>query len=607
MNKEVHLFIIWEYGRLQQNRIVADIDKNFNILDIIEMKWSNEKFSENLTRFYGQNLPRNSSKEISTGKGEFLIIVVEDTSPIYGYRKTSKGSLYINVNMFDSKDLYRNWCKGNKIHGTNTVKETTHDLMLLLDQNIQDFLDTHSKNWDGIIKTKIKDLFGSNGWKSEQELFYALNSTIDYSLIFDSQRCITYSLNDVNSIVANDYYNLQSIVNKSYCEINGKVKLNLNINGRSQKITVGLTNNNKYNITLDEFVLAKRKFDGMKWFVVLDELVTNLSNNSHIEKVEYIKKIAFKEGCNSRMLNLKTTQYDVCNPKTINYQLSLHSKIIVRLKSVMKRLKILPSKIKSRIMYTLRKQIYNMWWNITYKNKFVKEIKDTFKLNSVSPILKSKWIRGSKFFEAVMSYNGKKLFIKSSKYIYLIERESMWDKYFEIHNIKINKPKILGMVTTSINHNCLLMEYINAPTLNELIIDKSLDPLLKKRIILQLLDILDSLQKNRLIHRDIRPDNILVSFIDDNIKLYLIDFAYAIKEGEAFKGFGSTEREKNLLFGLGGSLSPKPLFWDDAYSIFLICKMIEPEFKFKYPTLWLEINKRIGKVTYKINEGYYDK
>ena len=68
MKEELHLFIIWENGREKQKEILEDINKSFEIIKIYEVKWDKEEFSNNLSRFYGTNLPKGSRKELHCGK-----------------------------------------------------------------------------------------------------------------------------------------------------------------------------------------------------------------------------------------------------------------------------------------------------------------------------------------------------------------------------------------------------------------------------------------------------------------------------------------------------------------------------------------------------------
>ena len=60
---EIHLFILWSKANCERKIILSDIAGKFTILDVYNISWSKDKFSENLSRFYGQNLPKNSKKE----------------------------------------------------------------------------------------------------------------------------------------------------------------------------------------------------------------------------------------------------------------------------------------------------------------------------------------------------------------------------------------------------------------------------------------------------------------------------------------------------------------------------------------------------------------
>jgi hypothetical protein len=178
---EVHLFIVWENARDNERKIIDDIADKFSILRIYEIHWSKDKFSENLSRFYGANLPPNSNKELHCGTGPFLAIVVEDSSPIYEVHTTTKGDQRVNTKLFTSKALHREWTGGgHRVHGTNSVVEADHNLTMLFGKNSKDLrADIGAKVSSKPVKLS-KDLEGSTGWKNLSHLFYTLNSTLPY-------------------------------------------------------------------------------------------------------------------------------------------------------------------------------------------------------------------------------------------------------------------------------------------------------------------------------------------------------------------------------------------------------------------------------------------
>ena len=75
--------IHWDKSRRLENNILVDIETHFIIQNLIEVSWSHEKFSENLSRFYRQHLPSDFNKEKRIGKGEFLLVILEDPIPTY--------------------------------------------------------------------------------------------------------------------------------------------------------------------------------------------------------------------------------------------------------------------------------------------------------------------------------------------------------------------------------------------------------------------------------------------------------------------------------------------------------------------------------------------
>ncbi len=217
MNQELHLFIVWENGRYKEQEIMVDIKNNFEIMGVYEVKWSVENFSSNLTRFYGENLPPKSHKEKHCGKGPFLLVIVRDKNPLYRIRRTIKGSVVVNVNMFDSKEMYRAWTGGgHKIHSTNTISETNHDLVLLLGMNIDDFVNINAGKYDGRIQQNGNDLIGYKGWENISQLFYVLNASINY-VVLRNFECLPdkYNLEDHGDIdlLTDNLLNMKYIIN----------------------------------------------------------------------------------------------------------------------------------------------------------------------------------------------------------------------------------------------------------------------------------------------------------------------------------------------------------------------------------------------------------
>ncbi len=211
---EIHLFIIWAKAEKHREIILGDIRSRFEVLGVHRVAWRKDHFSENLTRFYGENLPKNSGKIRICGDDPFTLVVIRDKSPLYRKRKTSKGIKEVNINIFDAKEMYRYWTGGNLVHGTNNIKEVRHDLVLLTGLSVEDYLVRYGA--EGELNEEFDCLVGEDSWMNADQLLYVLNECIDYIIlrnfdgIFSEDNRTVHG--DVDLLVDN-YYNAQKTLN----------------------------------------------------------------------------------------------------------------------------------------------------------------------------------------------------------------------------------------------------------------------------------------------------------------------------------------------------------------------------------------------------------
>jgi hypothetical protein len=271
--EEIHLFIIWSEAIYQRDKIVESISENFTICSIYNTTWSRDKFSDNLSRFYGENLPAGSHKEKHCGTDTFCCVIVKDNNPTYEIRDTSKGARVVNSRLYDAKQLYRAWTSGgHKIHATDNIKETKLQLALLFGKDYNEYL-LQDKVDKKIIEYN-NNLMGANGWKSFDELFHILNLTLNYIVLrnFDNlEEQLTTKHPDVDILVENrnltkDILNAVETTNKSY-----RVQHSVKINNKDINFDIRYVGDNYYDKNW-EIELLKTKVKHEKGFYIPDNL-----------------------------------------------------------------------------------------------------------------------------------------------------------------------------------------------------------------------------------------------------------------------------------------------------------------------------------------------
>ena len=274
--KETHLFILWENARNKENEILDDIKKNFNIIGLYNIKWNKEKFSNNLSRFYGTNLPENSGKEQHCGNGDFLLVIVEVENPIYEKRDTSKGEQIVNVNMFDKKTYYRELTGGgHKVHATNSVQETNHDLTLLLGKNIEDYLKEINKDEEVKTINLEQDLLGVDGFKTVSEMFYALNNCINYAIIRNyetlPEEIYVNEHNDID-IICDSYENAAYILNaEKVFQEEYRVHYKVKVESKFAFFDLRYVGDNYYDCKMEQEILNNRIYNEKGFYTISDE------------------------------------------------------------------------------------------------------------------------------------------------------------------------------------------------------------------------------------------------------------------------------------------------------------------------------------------------
>jgi peptidoglycan/xylan/chitin deacetylase (PgdA/CDA1 family) len=206
---ELHLFIIWSRAREKEEEIIADLRREFQILDVMEISWSPKEFGRNLTRFYGEALPPGSDKEEHCGNGPFLVVVVRDLAPRYELRHLSPGrAQVVDLRTLEAKERYRLWTGGgHRVHATLEPREFTHDLFLLSARQPSHY--EGAESWSDGVELVQADLVGADGWHSLDELLTALRATLGRLAVVElpasERQALTVAVDDVwwAAVVAN--------------------------------------------------------------------------------------------------------------------------------------------------------------------------------------------------------------------------------------------------------------------------------------------------------------------------------------------------------------------------------------------------------------------
>jgi hypothetical protein len=178
-SSELHLILVWHNALEQAERILADAEQNFTVCDVMRIHWTPERFSRNLTKFYDDDLPPGSDKEQHCGVGEFLLIVVEDDSPVHARRPVSRGGRErVSTKMHAAKARYREWTGGgHRVHTSLDSREFARDSFLLLGRQAERYRPGASARWDGTTFDVHADLVGTDGWDDVRQLARGLALT----------------------------------------------------------------------------------------------------------------------------------------------------------------------------------------------------------------------------------------------------------------------------------------------------------------------------------------------------------------------------------------------------------------------------------------------
>lgn len=160
---ELHLFVLWQKARFAEERILADMRREFEIVFTRTMRFEDE-VGRSYLRFYGPSLPDARRKIRSCGGGAFRIIIVRDSRPDYRKVDGRSQSILSNAHTVELKYKYRKMAGGHhRVHGTDTSAEFTRDVFLLTGHS--------AAEWEAGVPTgEIKPILPVLGWTAVSDL-----------------------------------------------------------------------------------------------------------------------------------------------------------------------------------------------------------------------------------------------------------------------------------------------------------------------------------------------------------------------------------------------------------------------------------------------------
>lgn len=594
---ETNLFIIWENAQYMKDKILEDMKKEFEILRIFKVTWSKEIFSNNLTRFYGTNLPKNSDKEKHCGNGPFYLVILNDNKVNYEDRDTSKGVQRVNTHMFDSKKKYREWTGGgHKIHGTNSEIETNHDLTLLIGRNVKDFKEEiKDKPWNGEIEEFNKNLIGAESWDSIRQVFYMLNNCTTYAVLRNYEDLFgnTYlSGHEDIDLLCKDKQDVEYLLN---CKPKFKQKYRVHyyLKVQDKKIMVDLryVGDGYYDSNWQKNMLKNRVYEDEFYHLSPEDYYYSLVYHSIIQKPmfgfdyrERLKKMSmglFNMPIVNEEDHLKKLD-DYFNKNNYEYTVPEDYSVLFNFDKVNKKVKV--DKIKYlRRQFKLKKvpmyvkvidrayKFEKVLWTTFSEGKFKKILKEKYNIDNVERFNYDRWVRLGKYYTG-MKHN-QKLFIKVA------------DK-FNTHRSEIKAFKLLSnnkddmflnliAYSEDEKYGFVAYKYENILTLDEALDKVEFTEDNVRAFIEFLKKALDKLNDKKIVHRDIRPQNIMV-VLDDNRKIIgykIFDFGYAVINEVDNLDFKNVY-DKNTLVKLGTQFKYSVLKWDDAVSAIKLIDMV---------------------------------
>lgn len=226
-------------------------------------------------------------------------------------------------------------------------------------------------------------------------------------------------------------------------------------------------------------------------------------------------------------------------------------------------------KLKLKVFIVKAFKVYkSLIWYFSHK-ELIKSAFRNESLDKIRPFKILTWRNGAFYFLA--SKCNEEVFIKLNSNHNLIEREARILKILNKNSLNEFFPTLISYSKESDDFSFLAINFIAGLGFGNFEITKKNQAISVSE---QFVSISNILRQESIVHRDVKPDNILVTYPESNtMKITLIDFGQAVFTGNKNKEIPPIQfGEKNSNQNLGEEYRYRTNIWDDVYSMYKILK-----------------------------------
>ena len=538
---ELHIVVLWEYARHEEDRILKDLARRLEIVRTEVLSWPGDP-EACFGRFYGANLADARGKVLTCGGGAFRLIIVRDSSPRYGLVETSRGLESANLNLFDLKTLYREWTGGgHKVHTTNTITETAHDIFLLTGHTVAE--------WEnGCPEGDLTVLPGQDGWNSLLELFTFLGRFMPYAILRNAEMLpdtFDPSLHgDIDLLVEDAAATVHLLGARKVFPEPHRVHYEVTVAGKPVRFDFRFIGDNYYDTAWERRMLERRISANGICLLHPEDAFFALVYHALYQKFEIAADYVEKAAALAKATGIEWTDY---------------ADALTRLE-----------KFLAHNGYGKKPaNDSSVRWNgrLASWQDLADEMSALSGVTEIRPALLESTREGNPLRTSFFSgrLNGKPCFIKYSPYAKSLNAaEWRYPQLLAAQGDGTLFETSLFWHTTPDGGSFSVTEWIEGESLDTLIVRK--DRRLVDQagtIVADLLKIATALERAKIVHRDIRPANLIVSA---NGHVKLIDFQFAAPYGDGQEDPWFNDNPE-VIDGLGADYALHPGQWNDSHSL----------------------------------------